>query len=88
MDQEKHGAGQKPRNGTRLIGSLSLSVHRLHHHELHLSRLEHGLVSRGGWGITLANLAVKVCLAVRDTPLIYLSVYFLKKYLRLENKLS
>jgi uncharacterized integral membrane protein (TIGR00697 family) len=40
--------------------------------------LEAGVV----WSIILANYVCKVCLAALDTPLIYLCIHFLRRYLR------
>ena len=41
-----------------------------------------GLEAEVVWSIILANYACKVCLAALDTPLIYLSVHFLRGYLK------
>lgn len=41
-----------------------------------------GLSAEVVWSIILANYVCKVCLAALDTPMIYLSVYFLRGYLR------
>ena len=41
-----------------------------------------GLEAEVVWSIILANYACKVCLAALDTPLIYLSVHFLRGHLK------
>ena len=45
-----------------------------------------GLSASVVWSIILANYVCKVCLAALDTPLIYLAIAFLKKYLAIEKQ--
>lgn len=45
-----------------------------------------GLSASVVWSIILANYICKVCLAALDTPLIYLAIAFLKKYLAIEKQ--
>jgi len=47
-----------------------------------------GLSAEVVWSVILANYVCKVCLAALDTPMIYLTVHFLRRYLGQKENIS